>query len=197
MSQHRTAEGLTGRRVLVLGAALVLTAVVTTTTMTSAAFTDATEADLGAVGGSYDIALVDPTGAVVQGYPDPMVVETVVPGVGGAPAVEVGVVTTTPATGRVALTITNARGEALPPDDGVPGPGADPFDVVLLTVVIDGTVTAEQVPAHDLGPVWIDDWHPGVPQTVQVSAAWPAALGNPYYYGRTLVLGLELDGSTS
>jgi hypothetical protein len=206
MSRHRAARARTvrrlpraplGRRTLALGSVAAVTVVALGTVITSAAFTDRAEADLGAVGGSYDIALVDASGTVVQGNPTPLVLTTVVPGPGGAPAVEVDTVTTTPATGPVTLSITNARGAALPPDPGVAGPGAEPFDVARFTVTVDGTTLATAVPAAHLAPLRIDGWETGVVRTVQVSVTLPEALGNPYYYGRAMVLGLRLDGSTS
>jgi hypothetical protein len=200
MSRHRAARehrARLGRRTLALGSAAAVTVLTLGTVITSAAFTDAAEADLGAVGGSYDIALVDSSGTVVQGNPTPLVLTTVVPGPGGAPAVEVDAVTTTPATGPLILSITNARGAALSPDPGVAGPGAEPYDVARFTVTVDGTALANAVPAAQLAPLRIDGWETGVVRTVQVSVTLPDALGNPYYYGRAMVLGLRLDGSTS
>lgn len=167
------------------------------TAVTYAAFTDVAEADLGDVGGAYDIAFVDTTGTVVQGNPDPYVIDTVVPGPGGSTAVEVDVVTTTPATGPVVLTLTNRRPEPLPPDPGVDGPGADPYDVALFTITVDGqTVVTDQAAAD--GPVLLTgEWTQGVARRVQVSVTLETALGNPYFYGRAMVLGLQFDGSTS
>lgn len=164
---------------------------------TDAAFTDAAEADLGDVGGGYDIAFLDSTGTVVQGDPDPYVIDTVVPGPDGATAVEVDVVTTTPATGPVVLTLLNLRSEPLPPDPGVDGPGADPYDVALFTVTVDGQVVVADHAAAD-GPVPLTGgWTQGVARRVQVSVTLETALGNPYYSGRAMVLGLQFDGSTS
>ncbi|VTR76311.1 hypothetical protein [Cellulomonas hominis] len=197
MSRHRAHRGPVRRRALALGGVAAVVAVALGTVVTSAAFTDAAEADLGTVGGSYDIALVDAEGTVVQGDPAPLVLTTVVPGPGGAPAVEVDAVTTTPATGPVVLSLTNARRAPLPADPGVPGPGADPYDVALFTVTVDGTPVVSAVPAAELAPVRIDGWETGVVRTVQVSVTLPDAVGNPYHYGRAMVLGLQLDGSTS
>lgn len=167
------------------------------TAVTYAAFTDVAEADLGDVGGAYDIAFVDTTGTVVQGNPDPYVIDTVVPGPGGSTAVEVDVVTTTPATGPVVLTLTNRRPEPLPPDPGVDGPGADPYDVALFTITVDGQTVVTDQAATD-GPVLLTgEWAQGVARRVQVSVTLETALGNPYFYGRAMVLGLQFDGSTS
>jgi hypothetical protein len=196
-ARRRGARAPIGRRTLALGSVAAVTVVALGTVVTSAAFTDAAEADLGAVGGSYDIALVDASGALVQGNPTPLVLTTVAPGPGGAPTVELDAVTTTPATGPVTLSITNARGAALPPDPGVAGPGAEPYDVARFTVTVDGTAVATAVPAAQLAPLRIDGWETGVARTIQVSVALPDALGNPYYYGRAIVLGIRLDGSTS
>ena len=185
------------RQVLALGSLLTAVIVATGAAATSAAFTDAAEADLGTVGGSYDLALVDSTGAIVQGNPDPLVINTVVPGPRGAPAIEVAAVTTTPATGPVVLSVVNARGAALPADPGRSGPGADPYDVARFTVTVDGTPVAESVPARELTSVRINGWQTHVVRTIQVSVTLPDALGNPSYYGRAMVLGIQLDGSTS
>lgn len=185
------------RRVLALGSLLTVVIVATGAAATSAAFTDAAEADLGTVGGSYDIALVDSTGALVQANPDPLVIDTVVPGPGGAPAIEVAAVTSTPATGPIVLSIANARGVALPADPGMSGPGADPYDVARFTVTVDGTPLATSVPGTELTPMRITGWQPDVVRTIQVSVTLPDALGNPSYYGRAMVLGIQLDGSTS
>lgn len=184
--RHFAVAGVAG--VLLLGAG---------TAVTHAAFTDSASADLGVVGGAYDIALVDADGHVVQGYPEPLVVDHVVAGPDGSSTVEVGVVTTTTVTGPKTLSLVNARPEPLPSDPGMPGPGADPFDVVLFTVTVDGRVVADAVPAAGLEPVLLADWETDVPRTVQVTARLPEALGNPYYAGRTMILGLQFDGSTS
>ncbi|WP_158370287.1 hypothetical protein [Cellulosimicrobium cellulans] len=185
------------RRALALAAAAGVVLLVGGTAITDAAFTDAAEADLGNLGGAYDIAFLDTTGTVVQGNPDPYVIDTVVPGPGGAPAVEADVVTTTPATGPVVLTLLNLRPEPLPPDPGVDGPGAEPYDVALFTVAVDGEpVVTDHDP--DDGPVALPgEWTQGVARRVQVSVTLETALGNPYYYGRAMVLGLQFDGSTS
>lgn len=185
------------RRAAALAAVAGVVLLVGGTAVTDAAFTDAAEADLGDVGGGYDIAFLDATGTVVQGDPDPYVIDTVVPGPDGVTAVEVDVVTTTPATGPVQLTLTNLRSEPLPPDPGVDGPGADPFDVALFTITVDGQPVATDRPATD-GPVLLTGgWTQGVARRVQVSVTLEGALGNPYYSGRAMVLGLQFDGSSS
>jgi len=196
--RHRTAGAARAPRRPLLAAAGLTTAalVVGGTAVTWAAFTDSATADLGTVGGAYDIAFLDGSGAVAQGNPDPVVVETVVPGPEGAPAVEVDVVTTTAATGPVTLRVLNARTAPLPADPGVAGPGADPFEVARFTVSVDGEVVAV-ARAADLGAVTVDGWETGVPRRVQVAVTLEPALGNPYYSGRALVLGLRLDGSTA
>lgn len=184
------------RSLLAVGGLAGATLLVAGTAATHAAFTDTTAADLGAVGGAYDIAFLDASGAVVQGRPDPMVVDTVVPGPDGAPAIEVDAVTLTAATGPVSLTVVNARTTPLPTDPGMSGPGADPFDVARFTVSVDGEVVAN-ARAADLGAVVIDDWQTDVPRRIQVAVTVDQALGNPYYSGRAMVLGLRLDGSTA
>lgn len=184
-------------RVLALGSLFTVVIVATGTAATSAAFTDAAEADLGTVGGSYDIALVDSTGATVQANPNPLVIGPVVPGPGDVPVIEVSAVTTTPATGPVVLSVVNARGAALPADPGRSGPGADPYDVARFTVTVDGTPVAESVPAPELRSVRIMDWQTDTIRTIQISVTLPAALGNPFYYGRAMVLGIQLNGATS
>ncbi|WHP18247.1 hypothetical protein [Cellulomonas sp. ES6] len=183
------------RALLALGGLAGAVALAAGTSITHAAFTDAAEADLGTVGGAYDIALVDGTGATVQGDDHPLVVDTVVPGPDGATAIEVDVVTTTAATGTVTLTVENARPAPLPADPGVPGPGADPYDVARFTVSVDGRVVASE-PAAGLGALTITGFETGVPRRVQVAATLEPALGNPYYSGRAMVLGLRFDGTT-
>lgn len=202
MTARHRAAGTAGARRLPRRPLLAATGLTTTvlvlagTAVTWAAFTDSATADLGPVGGAYDIAFVDGSGAVVQGNPDPMVVDTVVPGPDGSSAIEVDVVTTTPATGPVTLTVVNARTAALPADPGIAGPGADPFDVARFTVSVDGEVVAT-ARAADLGPVTLGGWEADVPRRVQVAVTLEPALGNPYYSGRAMVLGLRLDGSTA
>ncbi|QZN86816.1 hypothetical protein [Cellulomonas sp. C5510] len=183
------------RALLALGGLAGVVVLATGTTITHAAFTDTAEADLGTVGGAYDIALVDGSGATVQGDDHPLVVDTVVPGPDGATAIEVDVVTTTAATGTVTLTVENARTAPLPTDPGVPGPGADPYDVARFTVSVDGQVVASE-PADGLGPLTLTGFETGVPRRVQVAATLDPALGNPYYSGRAMVLGLRFDGTT-
>ncbi len=186
----------TAARTAALGTLVALVAVVGTAA-THAAFTDSSTADLGVVGGSYELALVGPDGELVPGDPDPLVVDLTDVELDARTALEVGVVTTTPATGPVTLTIRNARAEALPTDPGTTGPGAEPFEVALFTVSVDGETVLESVPGSDLGPVVIDDWETGVPRPIRVAAALPPALGNPYFSGRAMVVDLQLDGSTS
>lgn len=197
-ARHRApgAPRVARRPVLALGGVAGVVLLAAGTAVTHAAFTDAAEADLGPVGGAFDIALVDGSGAVVQGNPDPLVIDTVVPGPGGAPAIEVDVVTTTRATGTITLTVRNARTAPLPTDPGFSGPGADPFDVARFTVSVDGEVVATDR-AADLDPVVIDDWETGVARRVQVAVTLDPALGNPYYFNRAMVVGLRLDGSTA
>lgn len=184
------------RPALALGTLAAVLALVAGTAVTHAAFTDTAVADLGTVGGSYDIAFLDGDGTLVEGNPSPMVVDTVVPGHGGAPAIEVDAVTTTAVTGPVQLSLVNGRDTPLPTDPGMTGPGADPFDVARFTVSVDGEVL---VTGHDpaAGPITITDWQPGVAKRIQVSVTLTPALGNPYYYGRAMVLALHLDGSTA
>lgn len=186
-------------RRLVTAAALVGgTVIVVGTSVTSAAFTDVVRATTVApVGGAYEIALIGPDGELVSGDPDPLVVEEVVTGADGSRVVDVSAVTTTVATGPVTLSLVNAREEQLPPDPGIPGPGADPFDVAVFTVRVDGQVLVEAVPSESYEPVVISGWETDVPRAVQVTVEMPEALGNPYYSGRSMSLGLQLDGSTS
>lgn len=197
-ARHRAtgAPRLPRRPVLAVVGLTTTTLVVAGTAVTWAAFTDSATADLGTVGGAYDIAFLDGSGAVVQGNPDPVVVDTVVPGPDGATAIEVDVVTTTAATGPVTLSVVNARTAPLPADPGISGPGADPFDVARFTVSVDGEVVAV-ARAADLGTVTVDDWETGVARRIQVAVTLEPALGNPYYSGRAMVLGLRLDGSTA
>lgn len=185
------------RRSCRVGAAVAGLVVLGGTALTHAAFTDTVHADLGEVGGSYDIALVDRDGTVVQGDPEPLVLDEVVPGPDGSTAVEVGVVTLSEATGPIALSVVNARATPLPADPGREGPGADPFDVGLFTVSVDGEVVAASLTADELSAVVLTGWRPREPRTVQVAVRLPDVLGDPYYAGRAMVLGIQLDGSTS
>lgn len=201
-SRHRAAaagrsRAHAGARSAVVAGAAALAVLVAGTAGTHAAFTDAATAVLDPVGGTYDLALVGPDGALVQGDPDPLVIEQVLTLPDGGTAVEVDVVTTTAATGPVTLTVRNGRTAALPTDPGVAGAGADPYDVGLFSVTVDGEALLTGVPAADLVPVTVDGWQTDVPRTVRLSVTLPAALGNPYYYGRAMVVALQLDGSTS
>jgi hypothetical protein len=193
---HRAADRRSRAAALAAGA-VALAVLVAGTAATHAAFTDTATAALDPVGGAYDLALVGPDGGLVPGDPDPLVVEQVVTLPDGSTAVEVDVVTTTTATGPVTLTVRNGRTAALPPDPGMSGAGADPYDVGLFTVTVDDQVLLAGVPAAQLAPVTVAGWETEVPRTVRLSVTLPAALGNPYYYGRAMVVALEIDGSTS
>ena len=195
--QHRAPGRPRPRALLAAAGAAALAVVVAGAVATHAAFTDAAAAALDPVGGAYDLALVGSGGALVAGDPDPLTIEQVVTLPDGSTAVEVDVVTTTPATGPVTLTVRNGRTAALPTDPGMSGPGADPYDVGLFTVTVDGQEVLTRVPAAELAPVTVDGWQTGVPRTVRLSVTLPAALGNPYYSGRAMVVALQLDGSTS
>lgn len=194
---HAGARRRGARPALALGALIAAVVLAAGTAITYAVFTDAAEADLGPVGGAYDIALVDSTGTIVQGNPDPLVIDSVVPGPDGTPVLEVDVVTTTKATGPVGLSLVNQRGEPLPSDPGFPDrPGVDPFDAARFTVTVDGEVVASDYDPTT-GPIVLTGWEMDVAKRVQVSVSLTPALGNPYFYGRAMVLGLHFDGSTA
>lgn len=190
------ATGLLGLSV-VLGVSAVGT--------TSAAFTDQSAPGLGtngAIGGGYNIAFLDSGGAVQEGNPTPFALDTSGSGTitFDAPAnVDMQVVTTTPATGPVQLTLYNAYPGTRPSDPGTTGPGADPYDYALYTITVDGAavVTTATAAAIDASPPVITGWTQSVPKTVEVQVTLPHAVGNMYIFNRTLVLGVQFDGSTS
>ncbi|GCE78116.1 hypothetical protein [Cellulomonas biazotea] len=174
-------------------------------TSTSAAFSDHAAARLGSagtVGGAYDLAVRTADGTLHEGHPTAVTLDTTglgrVParGAGPEPVVTLAVVTTTEATGPVTLTLASAR-PAAPADPGT-GTSADPFDQVLATVSVDGTVVADHVPAAALGAVRLDGWERDVPREVAVAfALLPGPQGNPYYYDRELQVRITLTGSTT
>ncbi|MGH1523100.1 hypothetical protein ACRAWC_03030 [Leifsonia sp. L25] len=172
---------------------------------TSAAFTDQSAPGLGtngAIGGGYNIAFLDSGGAVQEGNPTPFALDSSGSGAitfDASAAVDMRVVTTTPATGPVQLALYNAYPGSRPPDPGAAGPGADPYDYALFTITVDGTavVTASTAAALDATPPVITGWTQSVPKTVEVHVTLPHAVGNPYIFNRSLVLGVRFDGSTS
>ncbi|MEY9953717.1 hypothetical protein [Leifsonia sp. EB34] len=172
---------------------------------TSAAFTDQSAPGLGtngAIGGSYNIAFLDAGGAVQEGNPTPFALDSSGSGTitfDASAHVDMQVVTTTAATGPVHVTLSNAYPGSRPTDPGGTGPGADPYDYALYTVTVDGTavVTAATAAAIDASPPVLTGWTQSVPKTVEVQVTLPHAVGNPYIFNRTLVLGVRFDGSTS
>ncbi|MFI2104604.1 hypothetical protein ACH436_15010 [Isoptericola sp. NPDC019693] len=206
----RTARG--GRRpsarAVVLAALASAALLVLGVGVTSAGFTDQAEATLGAdgtLGGSYDIAFLDGDGELQQGDPDAWVVDTadlgVVPviGQGEEPSFTVHAVTTTAATGPVVLTLVDPDPSARAADPGIAGDGAEPFDVALFTVAVDGEVVAQRLTAAEIADagLTIASWERDMPRSITVAMALPAATGNPYYFGRAFQVGLVLEGMTS
>jgi len=190
------ATGLLGLSV-VLGASAIGT--------TSAAFTDQSAPGLGtngAVGGGYNIAFLDPGGAVQEGNPTPFALDTSGSGaitLASAATVDMRVVTTTPATGPVRITLYNAYPGSRPSDPGGTGPGADPYDYALYTISVDGTAVASASTAAAIAasPPVVTGWTQSVPKTIEVQVSLPHAIGNPYVFNRALVIGVRFDGSTS
>lgn len=198
---------MTARRALAVSGllALSLSLALAAVQTTSAAFTDQSAPQLGtggAVGGGYDIAFLDSGGATQEGEPTPFALDTSASGTVTftSPArVDMQVVTTTVATGPVQLTLYNAYPGSRPTDPGGIGPGADPFDYALYTIEVDGTAvaTAATAAAINATPPVITGWTQGVPKTIDVAVTIPHAVANPYVFNRTLVLGVQFDGSTS
>ena len=174
--------------------------------ITSAAFIDASTSRLGsggAVGGSYNIAFIDDDGTEMQGNPTPVMLDTSSVGTitfdSLTTPITMKVVTTTPATGPVRLTLYNAHSGPRPSDPGIAGPGADPYDFALYSISVDGTPVASELTAaevNDAGIV-ITGWSATVPKTVSVQLSLPKAVGNLYVFNRSLVLGVRFDGPTS
>lgn len=188
---------------LAAGAAVAIASI----QVTSAAFTDQSLSRLGtdgAIGGSYDIALLTPDGTVVEGDPTPLILDTSASGAitftsSSTASVETRVVTTTAATGPVRLSLYNAYPGTRPPDPGNAGPGADPYDFVLFTVSVDGipVAAAQTASAVNASGIVITGWTQSVAKTISVATTLPRAVGNPYVFDRAMVLGLRFDGATS
>lgn len=189
---------------LVLSACVIL---VLEITVSFAAFTDNTQASLGAtgsVGGSYDIAFLDNSNNVQQGNPTAFGIDTTgvtkisAGPVTGSATINTKVVTTTTATGPVTLHLYNAYSGTRPTDPGYTGAGVDPYNVALYSIWVDGTQVATTVTAATFNTAGynISAWATGVPKTVKVQITLPKNLSNPYYFNRSLVLGLQFDGST-
>lgn len=172
---------------------------------TSAAFTDQSVPQLGtngAIGGGYNIAFLDSGGAVQEGNPTPFALDSSGSGtitLASAATVDMQVVTTTPATGPVRLTLYNAYSGSRPSDPGGTGPGADPYDYALYTISVDGAAvaSASTAAAINASPPVVTGWSQSVPKTIEVQVSLPHAVGNAYVFNRTLVLGVRFDGSTS
>lgn len=206
MKTWRVRENV-GKLVMVgcgLASGIALIFVVTTSV---GAFTDKTQAGLGAlgaVGGSYDVAFLDSTNTVVQGNPTVFAIDTtgvakVLAGTMLSSAkIAANVVTTTTATGPVVLHLYNAFSGTRPTDPGYAGAGVDPYNVALFSVWVDGTQVANSVTATSFNTTGytIVSWAAGVSKKVEVQMMLPNNLGNPYYFNRSLVLGLQFDGST-
>lgn len=191
-------------------AALLTTATVAAVAsigVTSASFTDQAASAIGtngSVGGSYDIAQLAPDDSVVQGDPDPVILDTTNTGTvtldaSASTSVETRVVTTTAATGPVHLTLYNAYQGTRPGDPGIAGAGADPYDYALYTVSVDGTPVATALSATDLNAaaIVIGGWTKDVPKTITVQPQMMRAAGNAYAFNRSFAIGIRFDGATS
>lgn len=57
--------------------------------------------------------------------------------------------------------------------------------------------TAATAAAIDASPPVITGWTQNAAKSIRVGVSLPRAIGNPYVFDRTLVLGVRFDGSTS
>ncbi len=190
---------------LLLGGGVVCA--LTSFQLTSAAYTDTSAPRLGttgSLGGSYDIAMLDATNAVVQGNPTPLTLST--SGAGAvnltptiSSTVSARVVTTTAVTGPVTMSLYNAFSGARPADPNGTNPGVDPYNFALYTVSVDGVVVASRVSATAFNAlaVTITGWTQSVSKSITVDMALPRANASPYLFNRTLVLGIRFNGSSS
>lgn len=202
-SRHRTRPNWMRRAAVLLSAGMLLPL---TTASTWAAFSDEAVVGVGSsgsVGGSYDIAFQD--NGVHQGNPEAYLLDTSGSGrisVIGAPAtaaVTMNVATLTEITGTVSLKLRNARPTVLPADPGYAAPGADPYAVALFTIEIDHVKVASNLTAAQVNALALQmsGWSPQEVRSVSISMRMPGGLANPYYYNRSLVLGVDFEGMSS
>ncbi|MDR1767524.1 MAG: hypothetical protein LBR32_03675 [Propionibacteriaceae bacterium] len=172
--------------------------------VTAAAFTDSVSARLGShhrVGGEYNIAFQDGA-TLVEANPTPIEVDTTnlgaipVWGAASEPSILMHVVQTG-VVGEIRVRVENGRAAPLPSDPGVAGPGADPYDVILYTLEVDGVAVASHVTAADLEKAVVTGgWRSGIPREVRLHFSLAHGGGNPYRFDRGARLAITVLGNS-
>ncbi len=164
---------------------------------TAAAFVDGAEAPLEPVGGTYDLAFVATDGTTQQGRPDPFLLDGGALGRVGAVGaddvaqLELSVLNAgTTDAGEVSLSATTLL--PTPPADA-DGVVRDPFDILLVSIAVDGAPASPFVPADELDAP-LGDWPAGQVRAVTVRVAHQPDLGTPFYQGKDLSIGLVVTG---
>lgn len=166
--------------------------------VTVAAYLDQAAVEFAPVGGSYDIAYVDPDGTLQQGNPEPYEIDMT-----DAPAIaEIGSGAGEPIdltlrnagdtdTGVVTFTLQSLLTGQPADDDGVL---RDPFDVLLVSAWDpEGNLVADTVDAASL-TLELDSWVGGEDRSVRLQFAYKADLGTPYYFGKNVRIGFIAQG---
>lgn len=166
--------------------------------VTVAAYLDQAALEFTPVGGSYDIAYVDPEGNVQQGNPEPYEIDMV----GAPPIAEIGAGAAESieltlrnvggtASGKVTLTLHSLLTGQPADDDGVV---RDPFDVLLVSAWDSGgALVADAIAAASL-TLELDDWQSGEDRSVTLQFAYQTDLGTPYYFGKDVRIGFTAEG---
>lgn len=169
--------------------------------LTAAAYLDNASVEFSPVGGTYDIAYVDPDGTVHQGAPEPYEIDLQ----GSPPINEVGFAAADPLlltlrntgsteSGIVTLTLASLLAGQPADDDGVV---RDPFDVLLVSVWNpDGVLVADLVDPAALS-IDLDSWAPGTDRSVTLQFGYRADLGTPYYFGKDVRIGVTAQGTSA
>ncbi len=164
---------------------------------TAAAFTDEAIVPMTAVGGLYDLAFQLEDGSINQGNPEAWEIDTTSAGPirpAGVPdpwqiELMLANVGTTDA-GTVTLTLESLLGTPAPDGDGV---ARDPFDVLLVSMWIDGSQVVAAEPASSVSAT-VPDWASGAGRRIVIELTYPVDLDTPYYYGKDVRLGLSVSG---
>ncbi|WP_010156341.1 hypothetical protein [Leucobacter chromiiresistens] len=169
--------------------------------VTSAAFFDHATVAVEPVGATYDLAFaVGSEDVIEQGNPEPNALDLSAM----ADIEELGAPDTatlqlrvknngTTNAGDVHLTAGSLLQNPTPDVDGVT---RDPFDVLLMSVAVEGEQATDFLPAGDVD-VALADWPAGEIRSVTVKFAFePGASDGPFYHGRDVLIGLLVTGES-
>lgn len=169
--------------------------------ITVAAYLDQAAVNFTPVGGTYDIAFIDPGGEIQQGDPTPYEIDTTglppIGEIGSEPAQRVDLVLRNVGnldSGSVTLTLQSLLPKPPPDGDGVV---RDPFAVLLVSAWdTNGNLVADAIDPKLLA-MQLESWPAGEDRKIALQFAYKRNLGTPYYFGKDVRIGVTVNGVSS